>query len=182
MVTSPSDPATQALVAHRLEIVFQRNNIEVSEITTGDTWRQRQSGQFDVMIYFLLIMAVVIAVVGGLGLMGTMSMNVLERSREIGVLRAVGASNGAILRMILAEGLLIGLLSWVFGLVVSIPITYVLNAGVGASILSAPLDFTFSFNGLVIWLGLVIVIAVLASALPAWNAMRLTVREVLSYE
>jgi putative ABC transport system permease protein len=111
-----------------------------------------------------------------------MSMNVLERSREIGVLRAVGASNAAVLRLVIVEGMIIGLISWILAFLLSIPITLVLNAGVGAAILTTPLDFTFGLNGLVLWLGVVTVIAALASALPALNAMRLTVREVLAYE
>lgn len=180
--TTSSDPATQDRVAREIETTLRRNHIQVSEITTGETWRKQQAGQFDVLIYFLLVMAVLIAIVGGLGLMGTMSMNVLERSREIGVLRAVGASNGAVLKLVIVEGLIIGLISWILGLVLSVPITLVLNAGVGAAILSAPLDFTFGVDGLLIWLGVVTFIAGLASALPALNAMRLTVREVLAYE
>ncbi len=182
VTTTSPDPATQDRVAHEIETALRRNHIPVSEITTGETWRKQQSGQFDVMIYFLLVMAVLIAIVGGLGLMGTMSMNVLERSREIGVLRAVGASNAAILRLVILEGLIIGMISWILGLLLSVPITLVLNAGVGAAILSAPLDFTFGVDGLLIWLGVVTIIAALASALPALNAMRLTVREVLAYE
>jgi putative ABC transport system permease protein len=182
VITTSSSPHTQEQAAQELETVFQHHDIQVSQITTGDLWSRQQSGQFDVMIYFLLVMAVLIAVVGGLGLMGTMSMNVLERSREIGVLRAVGASNLAILRLVMVEGLLIGWLSWGLALLVSIPITFGLNAGVGASILTVPLDFTFGLNGILIWLGLVTVIAALASILPAWNAMRLTIREVLAYE
>jgi putative ABC transport system permease protein len=177
-----SEPSTQERVAREVEAALRRNHIRVSDVTTGETWRKQQAGQFDVMIYFLLVMAVLIAIVGGLGLMGTMSMNVFERSREIGVLRAVGASNAAILWLVLVEGLIIGLISWVLGLVLSIPITFVLNAGVGAAILSSPLDFTFGMDGLMLWLGVVTVIAALASFLPAWNAMRLTVREVLAYE
>jgi putative ABC transport system permease protein len=180
--TASSDPATQDRVAHVIETALRRNHIPVSEITTGETWRAQQAGQFDVMIYFLLVMAVLIALVGGLGLMGTMSMNVLERSREIGVLRAVGASNGAVLRLVILEGMIIGLISWILGLLLSIPITLVLNAGVGAAILTTPLDFTFGVDGLLLWLGVVTIIAALASALPALNAMRLTVREVLAYE
>ncbi len=182
VITTSSSPYTQEKAAQELETVFQHHDIQVSQITTGDLWSRQQSGQFDVMIYFLLVMAVLIAVVGGLGLMGTMSMNVLERSREIGVLRAIGASNLAIMRLVMVEGLLIGWLSWGLGLLVSVPITFGLNAGVGASILTVPLDFTFGLNGILIWLGLVTVIAAFASILPAWNAMRLTIREVLAYE
>jgi putative ABC transport system permease protein len=180
--TAPSDPATQVRVAREIETALRRNHIPVGDITTGDIWRAQQAGQFDVMIYFLLTMAVLIAIVGGLGLMGTMSMNVLERSREIGVLRAVGASNAAVLRLVIVEGMIIGLISWILAFLLSIPITLVLNAGVGAAILTTPLDFTFGLNGLLLWLGVVTIIAALASALPALNAMRLTVREVLAYE
>jgi ABC-type antimicrobial peptide transport system permease subunit len=71
-------------------------------------------------------MAVVMAAVGGLGLSGTMSMNVLERVREIGVMRAIGASDGAILRLVLVEGIIIGLLSWVAGAVVAVPLAWVI--------------------------------------------------------
>jgi putative ABC transport system permease protein len=48
--------------------------------------------------------------------------------------------------------------------------------------LQMPLDFVFSLRGLVIWLGVVVILAALASFLPAWNAARLTVRDVLAYE
>ena len=53
--------------------------------------------QFNILVVFLLIMATLLAVVGALGLTGTMSINVLERIREIGVMRAIGASTGAIM-------------------------------------------------------------------------------------
>ncbi len=59
--------------------------------------------------------------VGGLGLAGTMSMNVLERTREIGVMRAVGASDGAVLRVILVEGLLMAGLSWFLAIFLAVP-------------------------------------------------------------
>jgi putative ABC transport system permease protein len=130
----------------------------------------------------LLIMAVLIAIIGGLGLMGTMSINVLERTREIGVMRAIGASNGAVRRVFIVEGIIIGLLSWLFGSILAYPISKFLSDTIGQQFLSAPLDYTFSINGVLLWLGVVVVLSALASFLPAWNASRLTVREVLAYE
>ena len=65
-----------------------------------------QKAQTDILVYFMLGMAVMIAIVGGLGLMGTMSINVLERTREIGVMRAVGASNGDIQGIVIVYALI----------------------------------------------------------------------------
>jgi putative ABC transport system permease protein len=133
-------------------------------------------------VVLLLIMAFLLAVIGGLGLMGTMSINVLERTREIGVMRAIGASNKSVRRIFIIEGIIIGVISWLVGAVLAFPISKVLSDLIGAQFLSAPLNYTFSLNGAIIWLVLVIILATVASFLPAWNASRFTVREVLAYE
>ena len=181
IITAPQDSATEARAASLLETVFKKNNIQIANIRQGEAWREQQVTSYDVMIYFLLVMAILIALVGGLGLMGTMSMNVMERSREIGVLRAVGASNGSIFQMVLVEVLLIGWISWILGFFLSIPVTYLLDMGVGLAVFRQPMGFQFGLDGVLIWLVGMLVIAGLAGALPAWNAMRLTIREVLAY-
>jgi len=107
---------------------------------------------------------------------------VLERSREIGVMRAIGASDGAVIQVFLVEGLLIGALSWVAGTAFSLPISRVLSDVVGNAFMQHPLTYTFSPEGAALWLGLVLVLAGVSSILPALRAARLTVREVLAYE
>jgi putative ABC transport system permease protein len=122
-----------------------------------------------------------ISVIGGLGLTGTMSVNVLERTREIGVMRAIGASDGAVLQIVMVEGVMIGLISWLLGSVCGLFIGRGLLALMGGQ---AGLDFSFSFStsGMIIWLVISMILAAVASFLPAWNATRLTVRDVLAYE
>jgi putative ABC transport system permease protein len=128
-------------------------------------------------------MAVLLAVVGGLGLMGTMSINVLERTREIGVLRAIGAGDWAILRLVLVEGVLIGLISWTIGAALSLPIGYLLNKGMEVAFGDEGLyTFVFAYEGVALWLAIVVGLAALASFLPARSASRMTIRDVLSYE
>ena len=133
-------------------------------------------------VYFLLMMAILISLVGGLGLMGTMSLNVLERTREIGVMRAIGASNGDIQAIVIVEGMVIGLISWIASIALSIPLTLALATGVGLAILTAPMPAVFSATGIVTWLVTIILIGGVASALPAHRASSLTVRDTLAYE
>src|SRR4029450_1742485 len=97
----------------------------------GAEFIRDQKAQTDVLVYFMLGMAVMIAIVGGVGLMGTMSINVLERTREIGVMRAIGASNGDIQGIVIVEGLVIGFISWSLSIFLAIPITGRLCVGGG---------------------------------------------------
>jgi putative ABC transport system permease protein len=127
-------------------------------------------------------MAILLALVGGLGLMGTMSINVLERTREIGVLRAIGAPNRGVAQVFILEGITIGLLSWFMGSLLAIPMSQGLNQALGDATMGTPLTYTYSLPGLWLWLVIVLLLSALASFIPARNASRLTVREVLAYE
>ncbi len=181
-IRNTGDSAAQTQVAQQLEEQFRSRGIRVSDTTTATNQRELSERQFNIITLLLTIMSLLIALVGGLGLAGTMSINVLERTREIGVMRAIGASDGALLRLVLIEGVLIGLLSWAIGGVLSIPLSRFLSTQVGTLFTGAPLLYTFSVDGVLIWLGGVVVLAMVASGLPAWNATRLTVRDVLTYD
>jgi putative ABC transport system permease protein len=179
---SRSDATFQSDLAKRIKDYFDSRGMRVRATSTIASLRETIEYQFSIIVVFLVIMAVLIAAVGGLGLMGTMSINVLERTREIGVMRAVGASDGSVMKIFIVEGLFIGLLSWLVGAILAWPIGKLLSDAVGVAFLQAPLNYTFSIPGMLLWLAIVLVLAALASVLPAWNASRLTVREVLAYE
>ena len=136
----------------------------------------------NILVSFLLIIAILTAIVGSIGLAGTMGMNVLERTREIGVMRAIGAVDLAIVKSVVFEGVFIGVISWMIGVVLSWPISFVLLRLIRTSLFSTPLDLKFSPRGFLIWLIVVLILAAVASILPARNAARLTIREVLAYE
>ena len=180
--TESRDPATQDRVGKAAADHLGTVGVRVSATSTIAEVRTTQERLFDVLVIFLSTMALLLGVVGGLGLTGTMSINVVERSREIGVIRAVGASDGAVLRLFLAEGLLIGLISWGIGALLSVPISRTLSDALGMVFLDRPLSYAVSFEGVVLWLAIVLVLAAAASLLPAWRASRLAVREVLAYE
>ena len=165
-----------------LEEHFERIGLRVSMVTTLPGERADAEAAFDAIVALLLVMAVLLALVGGLGLMGTMSINVLERTREIGVLRAIGAPNRGVAQVFILEGITIGLLSGVMGAMLAIPMSQGLNAAVGVAMMGVPLTYAYSMPGLWLWLVVVLLLSALASFIPARNASRLTVREVLAYE
>jgi putative ABC transport system permease protein len=176
------DPALHSELAKQIKEHFDSRGMRVSSTQTMASLRENVENQINVIVSFLAIMAILIAIVGGLGLMGTMSINVLERTREIGVMRAVGASDGSVLKIFMVEGLFIGMLSWLIGAILSLPISKLLSDAVGVALTDAPLSYTFSTNGALLWLAVVLILAAMASFLPARSASRLTVREVLAYE
>jgi putative ABC transport system permease protein len=182
VTTDRHDEAYQAEIEKQLEARFEEANLGIRSVDTLSYQRSFAAFHFEIITVFLLIMSFLLAVVGGLGLTGTMSINVLERTREIGVMRAIGASNRIIRRLVIIEGVLIGALSWLAAIVVAFPIGKLLSDAVGMQFLQLPLAYTFSLGGVFIWLVVVMMLATVASFWPAQSAARLTVREVLAYE
>jgi putative ABC transport system permease protein len=169
-------------LGRQIEAQLSKKGIEINEITAGKWLSSSAAKGFSVLTAFLLFLAILTAVVGSIGLAGTMSMNVMERTREIGILRAIGASNPVLLRMILLEGGLIGVASWVLASLLALPISKLMSDDVSQALFGSPSILLITPTGFLIWLGVVIILSILASAMPARTAASLTIREVLAYE
>lgn len=174
--------AEQKAIATALEEHFQRQGINVLYTESIEQLREQDREVIGVMVASLLAMAVLVALVGGLGLAGAMSLGVIERVREIGVMRAIGGSDRMILQVVMGEGMLIGVLAWALGALVAVPASKLMSDGMGMLLFSMPLSFNFSLVGVLIWLGLSLAVAAVASYLPARSATRVSVREVLAHE
>ena len=111
-----------------------------------------------------------------------MTLNVSERKREIGVMRAIGASNSAVRVVFLVEGWAMGLMAWLAGVVLAVPISLFMSRRIGMAFVDRPLGFAFSASGVLVWLAVVLVVSTLATLAPATAAARVAVRETLSYE
>ncbi|MBN1122657.1 MAG: ABC transporter permease [Anaerolineae bacterium] len=176
------DERFQTALALQLERRYKNANLGEGTSDTQIRVLSMSENGFQVILTILMVLSVLLAAVGGLGLTGAMSLNVLERTREIGVLRAVGASNGSVRKLVLVEGLFVGLMSWLLGTLVSFPFGIGLANAVSVATMQTTLAFKFSTPSMAIWLALVLIISTLASLVPAQNASQLTVREVLAYE
>lgn len=166
----------------QVDTLFREKGFHVNSTASSDDTAGNATLGLDTLTTFLLIMAGLIALVGSIGLTGTMSMNVMERTREIGVMRAIGATDAQVMRQVIIEGTLIGLMSWVIAAIVAFPLSYFMSYIINVSIFGMFGDFTVTATGFLIWFGIVGVLSMIASIMPARSAARLTIREVLAYE
>ena len=182
VITGAHTLQDQLQVSKTLDRQLRALGYRVSSVEAGLVTQAQTDQMIAMLITFLLIMALLTAFVGSIGLTGTMGMNVLERTREIGVMRAIGAVDFKVMQSVLVEGLVIGMISWCLAWLLSYPISYLLLMIISQTMLSAPVPLAFTLEGVAIWLIVVLVLSALASVLPARNAARLTIREVLAYE
>jgi putative ABC transport system permease protein len=182
LVTDRHDRPYQDAKAEELDKYLRGKGFKVRIAEAGRASLDTAVESLDTLVVFLLIMAILTAIVGSMGLTGTMGMNVLERTREIGIMRAIGADDRAVMRTVIAEGVFIGTISFGLAVLLSIPFTYLLSTIVSLAVFQTPITVVFTYTGYAIWLGLVLALSALASILPARNAARLTIREVLAYE
>lgn len=137
--------------------------------------------QFNFLLVLLGVMAVVIGLVGSIALSGALAISVLERRREIGVMRAIGASSWTIFRLFIGEGLILGLLSWLIAMPLAGPAGRLMVQALGSAF-QVDLVFHQTSLGAILWLIIITVLSVFASWWPARGATRVSVRESLAYQ
>jgi len=182
LVTSDQSLEGQKRVSSKIDQHLRELGYKVSDVQTGAEAQEQSAQMVNILVTFLLSMALLTALVGSIGLTGTMGMNVLERTREIGVMRAIGAVDFAIIKSVVIEGSFIGLISWMLSVVFSFPISFLLLKIISEAMINAPISLAFTTSGMLVWLGVVLGLSIIASILPARSAARLTIREVLAYE
>jgi putative ABC transport system permease protein len=180
--TALQDLASQHALTQRIDQQLTERNFALKSVQSGTVLRKNASQGMNTLIIFLLIMAVLTAFVGSIGLTGTMSINVLERTREIGVMRTIGAVDKVIMQSVIIEGLVIGMITWVLAIFLSFPISDFLLTIIGETMMGSAMTLKFTPLGILLWLGVVIVLSIIASIMPARNAAKLTINEVLAYE
>ena len=165
-----------AAIEKSLDAPGIRTSIAISRAALG----RALGGHLFILIFVLVVMAILMAVVGVLGLASAMATSVMERTRENAVMRAIGTRRRAIRLGIVAEGLLIALLSTGVAFVLSVPMTAAMAWIVGTASLGLTIGVVASHSALLIWPPLALVAWAAASAVSAWKASSLTIREALS--
>lgn len=172
-----------ALLKNReVEALLEKENISISATIPVWLLRNAIAAHMKVLVNSLLAMAILMAFVGTLGLMSTMSMNILERTREIGVMRAIGATPSKIKNVIAWEGFFIGTMSILLAFALSLILSTYMGRLIGNLSFRTPLTLTISNLGLGVWVFIIVVGSYVATLFPARRANKITTREALAYE
>lgn len=138
----------------------------------------------NIILTLFTALSSLVLLIGTLGMAASTGTNIIERTREIGVMRAIGAIPKMIYGLFVAEGAVVGIVGIVLGLVLSLPLSLYASEFFGELILGhgIPLKFAFSPTGFAITLATTLVFGWLASRIPAHKAISISTREALSYE
>lgn len=182
IVTNNHDIAFQDNVAKDIENTMPEKNLPIASLNKIKDTQLAIKNHLTLLASFLIMMSLLVVFVGGLGLATTLSLNTTERTKEIGIMRAIGATPFSISTIVITEGVLMGLISWIFALILSFPISQYISYKFGMIFFESPLEFAVSLPGFLIWLVIVIVFAALSSYYPSKKAISLSLKDALSYE
>ncbi len=165
----------------KLERDLDAASLPVRSVEPLSVFRNAMVAHFEILVKTLMALAALAAVVGALGLGSAISIGVLERTRELGVLRAIGASAKRIRQLVLIEGALVGVLSIGVATASATLLATLLGWVIGQLSFKVPLPLSMSWPALALWAAVATVLSLVSAWAPAWRAGRTSVRDSLNF-
>jgi ABC-type antimicrobial peptide transport system permease subunit len=131
---------------------------------------------------FLLIMSFLTLFIGGLTIISSVSLSIMERRREIGILRSTGAPGKRITHLFILENWVIGFITFVLASVLAVPISELAGSTFGMIFLKMPLTPAIADHAVLLWFALTFLLTMIFSMIPARNAINSKLGSLLSYE
>ena len=177
--STSSNQADINALAKRLDDTLGGTAAQATVQTSSQEIQQSQGGFLIISAVFYSVVAI-IALVGGIGLFNALAMSVLERRREIGILRSMGATGRKVAQVFWTEGVGLGVVSWLIAIVIGIPAAYGFIQLLSSVLLNSP--FVFNSVSMLAMLIFIVALASLATIGPVWSASRVRIAETLRYE
>jgi putative ABC transport system permease protein len=177
--SSSSRQADVDALARRLDETLSGTPAQATVMTTSQMVQGNQTTFLILYVLFSCVVAIV-AVVGGIGLFNALAMGVLERRREIGILRSMGATGRQVAQVFWTEGIGLGLVAWLAAVAIGVPAAYGFVQFVGMVLLAVP--FVFNPASVLAMLVFIVAVASIATVGPVWSASRIRIADTLRYE
>jgi putative ABC transport system permease protein len=176
--TSSSDVKSSA---DKIQKYFDKQYGEKSVyVITSDQLLDQVNSIFGLITVFLVGIGGISIIVGGIGIMNAMVTSVVERTKEIGVMKAIGASNYKILAMFILESGFIGMIGGIIGIIIGYTLSIIVSL-VGAQV-GFPLEAAITWEITIGSLAFSMFLGMISGALPAWRAANLDPIEALRFE
>lgn len=167
-----------ALVEPRIKKVLEE--YQQFKLVSGKAYFDENKKLFESIFYFYYVLLGVLALPSLIAMLNTLAIGVIERTREIGMLRAIGASRRQVRRVVVAESLLLAAIGTFFGLLAGLYMGYVMVLGLSTS--GFPVSYVFPYYGLLAATATGLVFGFVAAILPARQAARMEIIRALRYE
>lgn len=181
VMTSGTTKTERMNIIRKIDDQLAKANVSVERIIPLGELQTAVGEHMQVLINTLVAAAMLFATIGGLGLMSMMAMNVMERTREIGVMRSIGATPATTVRILTSEGIFIGVVSVGVALPLALLLSHLVGSLIGNMAFKLPLALVLSPGALALWIVIVLVISGLVTSLLALRASRMPVREAIAY-
>lgn len=148
---------------------------------TNQAIRSRALTLMDQAFSMFDVLALIAIIVGALGVINTLTMSVIERNQEIGMLRAIGLTKSQVVKMVMAEAAQLGVIGGVLGIVTGVVLARILFIGM-TSMSGYQLTFTLPPNGVLIAFIAAVILSQFAAVIPAMKAAGIQILAALHYE
>lgn len=172
-----ADSADKGEVQDRVEAVL-RKDFPATEVRSNAEYKQEVEDQVNTLLYLLYALLAMSVIISIFGIVNTLVLSITERTREIGMLRAIGVTRSQLRRIVRYESVITSVIGGVLGLAVGILFAFIMTKGLE----DEGISFAVPGLQLVVFLILAVVVGILAAVLPARRAARLKVLDAIHYE
>ncbi len=167
-------------LANQIDQLVNGGNVNGEQVETIQSLIARRQNSWFIFYALLYSVALIVGAVGVLGLANALAASVLERRREIGLLRSMGGSSWRVARVFWVEGMALGGIAWLLGTLLGLLLAYGFVQLVSKLVLRV--DFIIAPSAFVVMLAAILVISTLASIIPVLRASRVRIADMLRYE
>lgn len=161
--------------------ILINNQTDIASITKARDAARVIVDHFEIVFAMLLLLAGVTLLIAGKSVVLTTAINVQERTREIGVLKAIGASKRSLYMIILGEGLWSAILAWTAACIMSLPVSWMISWWVGHLLVSAPFPLAINIHMLMLTLPVLLIICLVSAWIPARRISHMSAKAALAY-
>lgn len=180
--TDTTSVTKTASILENLRDMYQDEAIPVIGSISMREFVERRAGRVGVVTKSLIVVSIMLGIVSVIGLISTISINIRERTKSLGILRSLGGDYRHLGAMVFAESLTIVLISYVLAFALSYVVGDQLSNLFSNQIYSLDSLYTMEWYGTILWFVIIVLVGMIAATGPAWYAINITISDTLRYE